>query len=186
MKRISNLKNLFLLLLFAVYFQGCDILQNYLLNLPLKQAITSTGNGPTISESESICLQDYDAYSDNIDEIQSVQYLALLYRTLDTPQLTPGLAGQNLNVTVVDGAGIPLFTRNLPSAVASDYIDTPYEIELTDSEIAILNNYLASYKVNNDLCFIATLTMNNISAGQGPPYTLTGQVELLISLEVAP
>jgi len=186
MKKIYNLKILFLLIFLAVYFQGCDILQNYLLNLPLKQAITSTGNGPTISESESICLQDYDAYSDNIDEIQSVQYVAMLYRTLDTPQLTPGLSGQNINVTVVDGVGLPIFSRNLPSAVAADYIDTPYEIELTDSEIALLNNYLASYKVNNDLCFTATLTMNNISAGQGPPYTLTGQVELLLSLEIAP
>jgi len=186
MKNIFNLKILLLLLFFAISFQGCEILENYLLNLPLKQAITSTGNEPNISETESICLEDYEAYSDNIDEIQSVKYVAALYRTLDSLQLTPGLAGENINVTVVDGDGTLLFTRNLPTAVADDYIETPYKIELTDSEIALLNGYLAQYKQNNNLCFIATLTMDNISAGEGPPYTLTGQVELLLSLEIAP
>lgn len=186
MKKINSLKILLLIITFVLSFQGCEILENYLLNLPLKQPITSTGNGPTISETESICLEDYDAYSDNIDEIQSVEYVAALYRTLETSQLTPGLAGQNINVTVVDGDGLLIFTRNLPTAVADDYIDTPYKIELTNSEVALLNGYLALYKENNNLCFVATLTMNNISAGQGPPYTLTGQVELLLSLEIAP
>ena len=186
MKKIYNLKILLLLILFAFFFQSCEILENYLLNLPLKQSITSTGNGPTISETESICLEDYEAYSDNIDEIQNVEYVAALYRTLDTSQLTPGLAGQNINVTVVDGDGILVFTRNLPTAVADDYIETPYEIELIDSEIALLNGYLKQYKENSNLCFVATLTMDNITAGQGPPYTLTGQVELLLSLEIAP
>jgi len=186
MKNIYNLKILILITLASFSFQSCDILENFFLNLPMKQSITSTGNGPTISETESICLGDYDSYSDNIDKIQSIEYVAALYRTLDTPQLTPGLAGQNIIVEVVNGNGVPIFTRTLPSAVAADYIDTPYKVELTTSEIALVNNYLAQYKVNNNLCFSATLTMNNISAGQGPPYTLTGEVELLVKLEVSP
>jgi hypothetical protein len=186
MKKIYKLKILLLLLIFVIHFQGCNILENYLLNLPLMQDITSTGNGPTISETESFCLEDYEAYSDNIDEIQNVEYVAALYRTLDVPELTPGLAGQNIIVTVEDGDGILIFTRILPTAVADDYIDTPYEIELTESEIALVNGYLAQYKENNNLCFIATITMDNITAGQGPPYTLTGEVELLVSLEIAP
>ena len=186
MKKLHYLKTLILITVVLVSFQSCDILENFFLNLPMKQSITSTGNGPTISESESICLEEYDSYSDNIDEIQSIEYVAALYRTLDTPQLTPGLAGQNIVVTVVNGNGIPIFTRTLPTAVAADYIDTPYKIELTTSEITLVNDYLAQYKVNSDLCFGATLTMNNISAGQGPPYTLTGEVELLVKLEVAP
>ena len=196
MKKIYNYGFLILITIIALSFQSCDILENYFLNLPLKQAIVSTGNGPTISEIETFCLSDYDAYSDNIDEIQSVTYLAVLYRTLtaaensnpppDSVYLTPGLAGQNINVTVVDGDGNLVFSRNLPSAVAADYIDTPYEIELTTSEITLLNDYLAQYKVDSNLCFTATLTMDNISAGQGPPYTLTGQVELLLSLELVP
>ncbi len=186
MKNIYNHGFLILIVIVAMLFQGCEILENFFLNLPLKQPITSSGSNTTITEFENICLQDYDAYSDNIDEIQSVEYVAALYRTLDSPQLTPGLAGQNINVTVVDGDGILIFSQDLPTAVAGDYIDTPYEIELTTSEISILNEYLAQYKENQNLCFTATLTMSNISAGQGPPYTLTGQVELLLSIELAP
>ena len=186
MKHLNKLYKLFILIFLSLSLQSCDILENFFLNLPMKQPITSTGNGPTISESETICLEDYDSYSDNIDEIQSVEYVAALYRTLDTPQLTPGLAGQNIIVTVIDGDGFPIFTRSLPSAVADDYINTPYEIELTQAEITVVNSYLESYKENSNLCFTATLTMNNINAGQGPPYTLTGQVELLVKIEIAP
>ncbi|HEY6435614.1 MAG TPA: hypothetical protein VIY47_03425, partial [Ignavibacteriaceae bacterium] len=138
MKNIYNKGLLILIISVATLFQGCEILENYFLNLPLKQPITSTGSNTTISEVENICLQDYDAYQDNIDEIQSITYVAALYRTLDSPQLTPGLAGQNINVTVVDGDGILIFSRDLPTAVATDYIDTPYEIELNTGEITIL------------------------------------------------
>ncbi|MFI5406754.1 MAG: hypothetical protein ACHQ1D_09610, partial [Nitrososphaerales archaeon] len=123
MKNIYNKGLLILIISVASLFQGCEILENYFLNLPLKQPITSTGSNTTISEVENICLQDYDAYQDNIDEIQSITYVAALYRTLDSPQLTPGLAGQNINVTVVDGDGILIFSRDLPTAVATDYID---------------------------------------------------------------
>jgi hypothetical protein len=196
MKNIYKPVFLILIMITSLSFQSCDILQNFFLNLPIKEPIVSIGNGPTISEIKTFCLEDYDAYSDNIDDIQSVTYVAALYRTLtaaensspppDSVYLTPGLAGQNIIVTVVDGDGVLIFSRTLPTAVAADYIDTPYKIELTTSEITLLNNYLAQYKDGANLCFTATLTMNNISAGSGPPYTLTGQVELLLSVEIAP
>ena len=83
MKKIYKYKYKFLILItfIALSIQSCDILNNFFLNLPLKQSVTSTGNGPTIFETETFCLSDYDAYADNIDEIQSVTYLAALYRT---------------------------------------------------------------------------------------------------------
>ena len=80
-------KYIFLFLVSFIFFfnQGCDILENFFLNLPLKQPITTTGNGPVISETEVVCLAEYDAYQDNIDEIQNVVYVSALYRTFDTP-----------------------------------------------------------------------------------------------------
>jgi hypothetical protein len=189
MKKIYNTGFLILITFVALTFQSCDILENFFLNLPLKQPITSTGNGPTISETENICLADYEAYEDNIDDIQSVEYLSALYRTLDTPQLTPGLTGTEITVELRDGNNNLLFTKNLPTAVADDYIDTPYELELTAGEIALLNGYLELYKdpdLWNTVCFMATLTVENVSGNTGPPYTLTGQVELLLELELAP
>ena len=136
---------------------------------------------------------------DNIEEIQSITYLAALYRTLprgenpnpppDSLDLTPGLVGQNIEITVTDGDGNLVFTRNLPSAVADDYLTTPYEVELTANEISLINEYLADFKDESKrdmLSFTGSITMNNISGGSGPPYTLTGQVEILLDLELEP
>ena len=99
---------------------------------------------------------DYDAYEDNIEEIQSITYVAAIYRTLprgenpnpppDSLDLTPGLVGQNIEVTVTDGDNNLIFTRSLPSAAADDYLTIPYEVELTASEISLINEYLADFK----------------------------------------
>jgi len=194
-------KIIFLSLLTIIIFsnQGCDILNNFFLNLPLKQGITATGNNTTIFNSKTVHLSDYDAYADNIDNIKNIKYLAALYRTLprgenpfpppDSLNLTSGLVGEDIIVKVQDGDGNTVFTRNLPSAAADDYLTTPYKVELTTEEIAQMNDYLANYKdpVKRELLsFTGTVTMSNITAGGGPPYTLTGQVEILLELEIEP
>jgi hypothetical protein len=189
MKKLYKYIFLILVSLIFLFNQGCDILENFFLNLPLKQPITSTGNGPTISEIDTICLADYDAYKDNIDEIQNVAYVSALYRTLDKPQLTPGLTGTSITVEVRDGNNNLMFIKSLPTAVAADYIDEPYILELSAQEIALLNGYLALYKDEdlwNTICLTASLTVANVSGNSGPPFTLTGQVELLLELELEP
>ena len=107
-------KYLFLVLITITAFlsQSCDILENFFLNLPLKQGITSTGTNTTVDGSETVYLSDYDAYADNIDEIENIKYLAALYRTIprgenpnpppDSLDLTPGLAGENILVSVTE------------------------------------------------------------------------------------
>ena len=192
-------KYLFLVLITITAFlsQSCDILENFFLNLPLKQGITSTGTGPTVNGSETVYLSDYDAYADNIDEIESIKYLAALYRTLpkgenpnpppDSLDLTPGLSGSNIQVTVTDGDGNVVFLRSLPTARAEDYLEDPYEIELTGDEITLMNQYLADYKdpVKRELLsFTGTVTMDGIEPGAFN--VLTGMVEILLELEIKP
>jgi hypothetical protein len=199
-------KNIFAILLIIILIsnQGCEvqneILNNYFLNLPLKQGITATGSNTTIFEQGTFCLSDYDDYENYIEEIQSIKYLAALYRTLpaavnpspppDSLYLTPGLVGEKINITVIDGDGNLVFSRDLPTAAADDYVDTPYEIELTGDEIIQLNEYLAGFKdpaKREFLCFTATITMNNIPPPPvGETNTLTGQVEVLLELEILP
>jgi len=169
--------------------QGCDILNNYFLNLPLKQDVTATGSNTTISQSETVYLSDYDAYVDNVDNIVNINYLAALYRTLNLPELTPDLEGSDIVVTVTDGDGTIVFTRSLPTAVAADYIDTPYEVELNSAELALMNQYLQDFRdpvKRESLSFTGTITMSDVTASEGPPYTLTGQVEILLELELEP
>jgi len=195
-------KYLFLILITFTLFlnQRCDILENFFLNLPLKQGITATGTNTTISSSETVYLSDYDGYADNIDEIENVTYLAALYRTLprgenpnpppDSLDLTPGLVGEDILVTVTDGDGNIVFTRSLPSAVAEDYLETPYEVELSGNEITLMNQYLADFKdpVKRDLLsFTGTITMNGVPAPPaGQVNVLPGMVEILLEIEIKP
>jgi len=195
-------KSIFLGLLIVVLTanQGCDILNNYFLNLPLKQGITAKGTNTTISNSETVYLSDYDAYADNIDNIISITYLAAIYRTLprgenptpppDSLDLTPGLVGNNIEVTVIDGDGNTLFTRFTPTANADDYIASPDTISLDPSEISLINEYLADFKDPvkwENLSFTGTITINGIPAPPaGEENVLTGQVEILLELELEP
>jgi hypothetical protein len=195
-------KYLFLVLITITAFlsQSCDILENFFLNLPLKQGVTSTGTGTTVNGSETVYLSDYDAYADNIDEIENVKYLAALYRTLprgenpspppDSLDLTQGLVGEDILVTVTDGDGNLVFTRSLPTAAAEDYLETPYEVVLTGDEITLMNQYLADFKdpVKRDLLsFTGTVTMSGVPLPPaGQINVLTGMVEILLELEIKP
>jgi hypothetical protein len=195
-------KYIFLVLITITAFlsQSCEILENFFLNLPMKQGITATGTNTTISSSETVYLSDYDAYADNIDEIESVTYLAALYRTLprgenqspppDSLDLTSGLSGTNIQVTVTDGDGNLVFTRSLPSAEAEDYIDTPYMVELNGDEITLLNQYLADFKDPDKrdlLSFTGTITMDGVPPpAAGEINVLPGMVEILLELEIKP
>ena len=98
-----------LLIAFIVLINdGCDILSNFSINLPLKQGITAVGSNTTINNSSTVYLSDYDAYSTNIENIQSIKHVAVLYRTLprgenpfpppDSVDLTPGLVGEKISV----------------------------------------------------------------------------------------
>lgn len=178
---------------------GCDILTDFSLNLPLQQGITATGNNTTISNSNTVYLSDYDAYSTNVENIKSITYLAVLFRTLprgenpfpppDSLDLTPGLIGEKISVSVRDGDGNLVFARDLPTAAADDYLSTPYKIELTDDEITLMNKYLEGYKdpvISEMLSFTGEITISNISGGSGPPYTLTGEVQILLKLVMEP
>jgi hypothetical protein len=180
--------------------QGCDILNNYFLNLPLKQGITAKGTNITIANSETVYLSDYDAYADNIDNIKSIEYVAAIYRTLlrgenptpppDSLNLTRGLVGNNIEVRVTDGDGNLLFIRNTPTAAADDYIASPDTISLEPTEISLINEYLAAFKDENKretLSFTGTITMDGIPPPPaGEENVLTGQVEILLKLELEP
>ncbi len=175
-------KPLFILIAIAIGFSGisCDQFNNIFLNLPIKKEITATGNGPDIFETESICFTDYDSYNDNIDDVEGIKYVTSAYFTITS---TAGLQGTGIMATLFQGDGVtPLFSVTLPTAVADDYIDNPLEIELTPQQIETLNNYLADYETNN--CFVAELKVANVSGSAGPPYSITGQFEMVVELKM--
>jgi hypothetical protein len=107
-------------------FNSCDVLEKLFLNLPIKETITADGNGPDIFETETVCLTDYDAFNDNVDNIQSIQYVSAAFHSLDwTPS---NLGGMNISATLYDCDSTIILEQSIPDeALASDYFENPYE-----------------------------------------------------------
>ena len=161
--------------------QGCDILNNLFLNQSLKQSIVATGSTNPITQSEMFCLSDYDAFNDNVDDIQGIKYLSAAYFT---EKYSPSdLGATNITVTLRSTSdNEDIFTVNIPNASASNYINNPYKIELNANDIAKFNQYLAEFKTND--CYYAKLSLN--ATGSGTEYSLTGRIEIVIEMEMKP
>jgi hypothetical protein len=176
------MKKLFkpLLVLFGITliigFFSCDELENLFINLAVKEEITASGDGP-ISESSFFCLSNFDEINDNIDRIQEIKYVAAAYRTLSA---TSGLTG-DLVASLFSDDGTQIFSITIPNVQVEGFIDNPFELVLTQAEIDLFNSYLADYQ-NKD-CYTATLSVVNITAGSGPPYMLTGIIEVVVEIK---
>ncbi len=168
-----------LVLLFFLIGTSCSQFENLFLNLPIKKKITASGGGPTVVERELFCLSDYDAYNDNKDDIKSIKYVSAAYITISA---SPGLQGSSLSASVFRSDGVtPIFSITLPNPVAANYIKNAYKLELTQTQIAAFNASLADYK--NEDCFVAELRISNVTGTGNPPYTITGQIEIVVELE---
>jgi len=182
MKKLYTLLLLIFVIIAAITEQGCNILSNLFLNLPIKQTIATSGSDNVIFETESFCLSDYEAYNDNVDEVQSIKYVAAAYFT---ESYSPSdLNASNIVATLYASDGFTvIFQVFIPYAEPDDYVNNPYEIELTPEQIALFNQLLADYE-NND-CYTAELRVQDVS-GSSTPYQLTGRIEIVVELEIKP
>ncbi|MFZ1291990.1 MAG: hypothetical protein WAR79_17970 [Melioribacteraceae bacterium] len=180
---MKNIYSKFLLLTFLVgitFSGGCDELNNLPVNVPIVVNFSTSGNNTTISESENFCLSDYEKWRDNQDKVQSATYVSAAYWT---ESASAGLQG-DINVKLTDQFGNTLFSVTLNNYKAADNIDKPFTLELTETQIQALDDYLNLLSENgNDQCFNSSLTISDIS-GTSTPYQLTGRVEIVIEAAV--
>ena len=182
MKKLYASLLLMFIIVAALTEQGCDILNNLFLDQALKQTIVTTGNNSVIFDSVSFCLSDYEAIDENIDNVIGITYVSAAYIT---ESYSEGLTGTNIVATLYAGDGVTVIWQEvIPFGSASDYVNNPYEIELEPEEIALFNQYLADYE-NND-CYYAKLTVENVNDNNGPPFSLTGRIEIIIDMEIQP
>ena len=168
----------------ALVEQGCDILNNLFLDQALKQTIVTSGNNSIIEQAETFCLSDYDAFDDNVDNIESITYVSAAYFT---ESYSSGLTGTNIQVTLYAGDTefAPMIWQvTIPFGQASDYVDNPYEIMLTPDQITEFNSALENYEIND--CYTAKLTVEDVNDNDGAPYSLTGRVEIVVQMEIKP
>jgi hypothetical protein len=173
-----------LLILFLILNSGCDQFEFINSNLKITEQIQAVGDD-NIYEETFFCLTDYDGFNDNIDSIEEMEYVAAAYFT-DTASV--GLVGQKINASVFrDDTDELIFSVDLPTAIAADYYREPYKIALTPDEVTRMNQYLTEIKANpKNSCFKATLYVESAQDEDGPPFFLTGRIELVVKLKIKP
>ncbi len=164
-----------------LFFSGCDELSQLTLNVPLVINFGTSGPNTSTEDTEYFCLSDYTDWEENQDDIESAKFLTASYWTLDA---TPNLEG-NVTVYLYDSNGSVIFTYNLGTITAADYIDEPFELTLTQAQIDVFDGVLSNLSGNNG-CFTSKLTVTNITGttNSSGNYVLNGKVEIVLETEV--
>jgi hypothetical protein len=173
---------LFITALFTVLLvNGCDPFDDVYLTLAMDAEFSTVGAGSDIFIQTNMCLSDFDDYEDNKDNLEEIRYVTAAYMTINSTQ---GLQGNNLTLTLYEGNGTTMIFRYVvPTFVASNYINNPLKINLTQQEIDNLNLYLRNPQ--EDKCFVATLQVSNVTAS-ATPYSMQSKLEFLTELKIKP
>lgn len=181
MKKTNKKFILLLSFISILVFNSCDPFDDVYLTLSMDTEFNAAGIGPNISVTNNFCLSQFDDYNNNKDNLEEIKYITSAYFTI---YATQGLHGNNLTITLYQADGsTELLKFIVPTFIASDYVDKPLKINLTDQEIHNLNAYLLNPK--NDKCFVAKFEVSNVQPTI-TPYQLNSKVEFLAELKVKP
>ncbi|MBK7379250.1 MAG: hypothetical protein IPJ03_09615 [Ignavibacteriales bacterium] len=180
MKRLIKISLTAFASVLLFFSSGCDDFNSLPLNIPI--TVNFSMDGGALSSTRNFCLDEYASYTDFQDNIENIQLLRVIYRTFT---VTPtDLKGDiRIVVTQDDGTGTVLVNQVISGVIPADYIspNQPLEFILTQEELQAFNAYLSQL---NNLCFSATISVENISAGD-PPFQLSGAVDILFEAETS-
>lgn len=169
----------FIILSFVILLSGCELQDDIYVIMNMDSELNAFGAGLSISVTSDFCLNDFEDYTDNVDDLESIQYLSAAYFTTEASN---GLKG-DLRLRLYQDDGTTLLCEvNIPDFSADDYLTTPLPINLTEQEINKINTYLLNPKQGK--CFKAELFVNNVSDNDGLFYQLHGRVDFLTQLKV--
>ncbi len=156
---------------------SCDKFESFPLNIPFSVTITTQGStNPSVS-SANYCLNESSTYQDYVKDIQKLTFIEAAWRTDSVKNITTG----TVRVTVRVVGGAVLFTKTLAGTNPSAYINTPFILTLTESEIQAINDYLNKYLKEPSQCLQATVEAT-VTSGT-PPYYLRGIVDMVVEAE---
>ena len=167
-------------------FNGCEELGNIELNIPLEILFTVSGSETSASDKVEFCLNQYQKWQDNRDNIESASYLKAAYWTID---VSPAALKGTISFALKDNINNILISGTLPNVSPADYIGNPIKIEIGQDQIDAFNQYLGEIMAKEDpTCqnksFNAEFSVTNITGGT--PYTINSKVELVLAAEVTP
>ena len=178
MKRLINISLTAFASVLLFFSSGCDDFNNLPLNIPI--TVNFDLSGGALSSTRNFCLDDYSSYTDYQNNINNIQLLRVIYRTYS---VTPIELKGDIRIVVTKEDGTVLVNQVISGVTPANYIspNQPLEFILTQEELQAFNAYLSQL---NNLCFSATISVENITAGE-PPFALTGAVDILFEAETS-
>lgn len=180
--KISKKLYLFALFVFTSFFISCDLvdsLKTYPVNVPISIQFSASGTSNTVNETEYFCVDNQEAYQEYKDNINKVTFVEMAFRTIS---YSPSNLQGNVTISLKDAAGTTLFSKTIPDAKASDYVTTPYILQLNQTEIQAVNNYLdQALQQNQSLCFTANISIN-ITQG-GTTNSISGALDVVFEAQ---
>jgi len=176
MKKFIKSSLLLFTMLVAFVMSGCDALQNFLFDLPIKFTIETSGANSS-SGSESYCLTNDETYQDYADKINSITYADAYFVTQEAPA---GLSG-NLTFQLLDGNNNIIITKTDNNIVPADHDSTnAYHLMLDQSQIDDINASLA----DGNRCFTGVYTVV-VTSGSNQNNIIKIDVEVLFTLDTS-
>jgi hypothetical protein len=159
---------------------GCDELNNLPVNVPVTYEFHTSGTNTSVVLTDNFCTSEAEEWQDYQDDIKSATFISAAYWTTN---FSAGLQA-DINISISDNFGNQIFSVTLDNYKASENVETPYVLELDETEIQALNDYIENVlNQSNDVCFNITMSLTNVS-GTVTPYVLDGKVELILEADV--
>lgn len=160
MKKLKMIYSMFLLIA-VTSFNGCDEFESIPINIPISITVeTQHTNSTSTSGSSSYCLENSAAYQQYMDDINSLIYVEASWRTAE---VVPASLSGVVTIVLKNSSGNILFSYSLGNITPADYIENPLQIQLSETEIDLINLFLSS---NQDLCMTAEVLVEQMPGGQ--------------------
>lgn len=178
MKRLIKISLTAFASVLLFFTSGCDDFNNLPLNIPI--TVNFDLNGGAVSSTRNFCLDEYASYTDFQDNIENIQLLRVIYRTFT---VTPNELKGDIRIVVTQEDGTVLVNQVISGVKPANYIspNQPLELVLTQEELQAFNAYLAQL---NNLCFSATISVENVTEGELLAQ-LSGAVDILFEAETS-
>lgn len=182
MKRTQKYFLILSLFIYPLIFAGCDSINNLPLNVPITFNFEIAGAG-NLTTTHEFCLNQSSSYTENVESIKKLTLLRIIYRTdaSNNSVLPENLEGDFEVIIRRSDTNQILINTTVSNFRPVDFRkpNKPYELELSDTERAAVNEYLNS-NIGGTACFEGTVSLNNfIGAGY-----LKGYVDVLIEAEI--
>lgn len=163
-------------MLTAFAMSGCDSLQNFLFDLPIKFTIDANGISSS-SDEQSYCLTDNQQYQDYQDKINSITYADAYFVTRE---VSPATLKGTVTFQLLDGKNNEILSFSDDNIVPADHDSTnAYHLMLPQSQIDDIDASLAS----GNRCFTAVYSFAVTSGGNTTNNHIKVDIEVLFTLD---